>query len=154
MAPAVAQGGRLVEAPAVCPRRTGYGPAFYLFNVYLDHESQPSREPSAALLLSRIAARAPLAPAIVTGDFNAGEQNPATEAMRAVFLDSFRVLHPADREIGTFNGFRTGQTSGDKIDYIFVEPGAEVLDAAIVRGALDGRYPSDHFPVTARLRLR
>ena len=30
----------------------------------------------------------------------------------------------------------------------------EVLDAAIVRTSDDGRYPSDHFPVTARIRLR
>jgi len=39
-------------------------------------------------------------------------------------------------------------------DYVFVEPGVEVIEAAIVRDARDGRYPSDHFPVTARLRLR
>jgi hypothetical protein len=30
----------------------------------------------------------------------------------------------------------------------------EVLEAAIVRTSRDGRYPSDHFPVTARVRLR
>jgi endonuclease/exonuclease/phosphatase family metal-dependent hydrolase len=131
-----------------------FGPAFYFFNVHLDHESQPSRERSVALLLSRIEARAPIAPAIVTGDFNAGEQNPATEAVRAVFQDSFRVLHPADREVGTFNGFEAGRVDGDKIDYVFVEPGTEVLNAAIVRSAWQDRYPSDHFPVTARLRLR
>jgi endonuclease/exonuclease/phosphatase family metal-dependent hydrolase len=28
-----------------------------------------------------------------------------------------------------------------------------VLDAAIVRTNRDGRFPSDHFPVTATLRL-
>jgi endonuclease/exonuclease/phosphatase family metal-dependent hydrolase len=56
--------------------------------------------------------------------------------------------------VGTFNGFKPGQTGGDKIDYVFVEPGADVVDAAILRDARDGRYPSDHFPVTARVRLR
>ena len=130
------------------------GPAFYFFNVHLDHESQPSRERSAALLLERIAARAPLGPVVVTGDFNAGEQNAATQAMLVAFRDSFRVLHPAEREAGTFSGFKAEQTSGDKIDYIFVEPGTDVLDAAIVRTARKGRTPSDHFPVTARVRLR
>jgi endonuclease/exonuclease/phosphatase family metal-dependent hydrolase len=130
------------------------GPAFYLYNVHLDHQSQPSRERSAALLLARIAARDPRAPVVVTGDFNAGEGNPAAVAMRASFRDSFRVLQPDAAEVGTFNGFTMGQTSGDKIDFVFVEPGTEVLDAAIVRAARDGRYPSDHFPVTARIRLR
>jgi len=130
------------------------GPAFYLYNVHLDHQSQPSRERSVALLLARIAARDPRAPVVVTGDFNAGEGNPAAVAMRASFRDSFRVLQPDAAEVGTFNGFTMGQTSGDKIDFVFVEPGAEVLEAAIVRTSRDGRYPSDHFPVTARIRLR
>jgi endonuclease/exonuclease/phosphatase family metal-dependent hydrolase len=130
------------------------GPAFYLYNVHLDHLSQPSRERSAALLLERVRTRDPKAPAIVTGDFNAGENNPAAVAMRAAFRDSFRVLHAGASEAGTFNGFTFGQTAGDKIDFVFVEPGVEVLDAAIVRASRDGRYPSDHFPVTARIRLR
>jgi endonuclease/exonuclease/phosphatase family metal-dependent hydrolase len=130
------------------------GPAFYVFNVHLDHQSQPSRERSAALLLARIGALDPKAPVVVTGDFNAGENNPAARAMLAVFRDSFRILHPDASEAGTFNGFKPGQTGGDKIDFVFVEPGTEVLDAAIVRTSRDGRYPSDHFPVTARIRLR
>jgi endonuclease/exonuclease/phosphatase family metal-dependent hydrolase len=130
------------------------GPAFYLYNVHLDHLSQPSRERSAALLLERIRARDPKAPAVVTGDFNAGERNPAAVAMLAAFRDSFRVVHPDAGEVGTFNGFTIGQTAGDKIDFVFVEPGTEVLAAEIVRTSRDGRYPSDHFPVTARIRLR
>ena len=130
------------------------GPAFYVYNVHLDHESQPSRERSAALLLATIAARDPKAPVIITGDFNSGEDNPAAKAVRAVFRDSFRVLHPDAAEVGTFTGFTFGQTKGDKIDYVFVDPDAEVLQADILRTARDGRYPSDHFPVTARVRLR
>jgi len=130
------------------------GPSFYLYNVHLDHVSQPSRERSATLLLERIKTRDPKAPAVITGDFNAGEDNPAAAAMRAAFRDSFRVLQPDAREVGTFNGFKIGQTAGEKIDVVFVEPGTEVLEAAIVRTSRDGRYPSDHFPVTARIRLR
>ncbi|MDO8836414.1 MAG: endonuclease/exonuclease/phosphatase family protein [Vicinamibacterales bacterium] len=130
------------------------GPSFFVYNVHLDHESQPSRERSVALLLATIAARDPRGPVVVTGDFNAGEQNPATVAMRGAFQDSFRLRFPDEREVGTFSGFKPDQTTGDKIDYVFVEPGTEVLDASIVRTARDGRGPSDHFPVTARVRLR
>lgn len=55
---------------------------FYVFNTHWDHESQPSRERSAALLLERIAAREhPDEPVLVTGDFNAGESNPAFTAL-------------------------------------------------------------------------
>jgi len=45
---------------------------------------------------------------------------PAAVAMRASFRDSFRVLQPDATEVGTFNGVTMGQTSGDKIDFVFV----------------------------------
>jgi endonuclease/exonuclease/phosphatase family metal-dependent hydrolase len=130
------------------------GPSFYVYNVHLDHQSQPSRERSVELVLKTIAAREPAAPVIVTGDFNAGEANPATKAMATRFTDSFRLLHPQASEVGTFTGFELGKTQGEKIDYIFVEPGTEVTRAEILRTARDGRYPSDHFPVMAVLRLK
>ena len=43
--------------------------------------------------------------------------------------------------------------NGDKIDYVLVQPGTEVLSAGIVRTSRSDRYPSDHFPVVARVRL-
>jgi endonuclease/exonuclease/phosphatase family metal-dependent hydrolase len=138
------------------------GRAFWHYNVHLDHQSQPSRERSTALLAERIAARrVPEEPAIVTGDFNAGETNPAVTRLTApqgdvpaMYLDTFRVRHPDEKTAGTFNGFKFGTTTGDKIDYVFVPPGTEVLDAAIIRTSRDDRYPSDHFPVIARIVLR
>ncbi|MFC1795446.1 endonuclease/exonuclease/phosphatase family protein, partial [Planctomycetota bacterium] len=145
------------------------GKAFYLFNTHLDHQSQPSREKSVILLAERIATRKHPNPAIVTGDFNASEDNPAIRYLKRetplpvgtevpggcpeVFVDTFRVLHPDVTDVGTFNAFK-GDRSGGKIDYIFVQPGRMVLNAAILYDDKDGRYPSDHFPVVARLSLR
>jgi endonuclease/exonuclease/phosphatase family metal-dependent hydrolase len=138
------------------------GRGFYHYNLHLDHESQPSRERSAALLRQRIDARAhPADPVVVTGDFNVGEKNPALAALTApaatgaaaFLIDTFRVLHPDETVVGTFTGFKFGETAGDKIDYVLVQPGAEVLSAEIVRISRNDRYPSDHFPVVARVRL-
>jgi endonuclease/exonuclease/phosphatase family metal-dependent hydrolase len=138
------------------------GRSLWHFNVHLDHQSQPSRERSTELLRQRVEARAfPSEPAIITGDFNVGESNPAMAALTiardgaaAPFLDTFRVLHPDEREVGTFTGFKFGAVTGDKIDYVLVQPGNEVQHAAIVRTSRDNRYPSDHFPVVARVTLR
>jgi len=132
------------------------GRPLYVYNLHLDHQSQPSREKSVALLRARIEARDPMAPVIVTGDFNAGEKNPAVMAMLGgnILRDSFRVAHADASPVGTFSGFKFGQVQGEKIDYIFVTPEWEVVDSAIVRTARGDRYPSDHFPVTATLRFR
>jgi len=134
------------------------GDSFYIYNVHWDHQSQPSRERSAELLLERIADRdAAEDPVLVTGDFNAGESNAAfkllVETPGVGLADTFRALHPDAEGVGTFNGFE-GTTSGDKIDAVLVSPGWEVLEAAIVRASPQGRYPSDHFPVTATVRVR
>ena len=130
------------------------GTPFYVYNLHLDHISQPAREKSGELLLNRIAQRSPALPVIVTGDFNTGEGNPVTQAIAKVLRDTFRVVHPNTTEVGTANQFKMGMTTGDKIDYIFVEPATEVLSADILRTSVSGRYPSDHFPVVARIRLR
>lgn len=137
------------------------GQAFYLYNTHLDHKSQPSREKSVRLIAGRVARRAPDDPFVITGDFNVGEDNPALlhllgkgeEASPIATVDSFRVLHPDAKEVGTFHGFRGG-TNGAKIDYILVPPTTEVLAAEILHGNREGHYPSDHFPVTASLRFR
>ncbi len=136
------------------------GRGFWHYNLHLDHQSQPSRERSTELLRRRIEARAfPREPVVVTGDFNVGEGNPALRALvasgqtAAPFLDTFRVVHPDERVVGTFTGFKFGQVNGDKIDYVLVQPGTEVLSAGIIRTSRRDRYPSDHFPVVARVRL-
>jgi len=146
--PRICSWARLVE------KRSGRG--FYIYNLHLDHQSQESRERSAELLLERISARAHADPVIVTGDFNAGEENPAMLYLLSAgagerdlrLRDSFRVVHPDAVEVGTFNGF-AGRTAGAKIDAILVSERWNVKSAAIVMTSRDGRYPSDHFPVVA-----
>ena len=136
------------------------GRGFYHFNLHLDHQSQPSRERSTVLLRGRIDTRAVPDPVIVTGDFNVGEANPALATLTVpggngapAFLDTFRVLHADVKDAGTFSGFKFGTGGPDKIDYVLVQPGTDVMSAEIVRYSRNNRYPSDHFPVTARVRL-
>jgi len=134
---------------------SGSGTYFYVFNVHLDHESQPSREKSAGLLAERIAARAHKDPVIVTGDFNAGEENAAVGRVKeAGFVDTFRVVKPDEKNAGTFNNFGRDGGAAGKIDYVFVEKGMRVTGAGIDRQKTGGgRYPSDHFAVWAKVGL-
>jgi endonuclease/exonuclease/phosphatase family metal-dependent hydrolase len=141
--------------------------AFYFFNLHLDHVSQPSREKSAMLLAQRIHSRKHPDPFIVTGDFNAGENNPVITYLKGKtklpedetgkftpvpMVDTFRLLHPDAKNVRTGHSFR-GTRKGSKIDYVFTPPGVKILEAQILYDNVDGRYPSDHFPVTATIRF-
>jgi len=129
------------------------GRRFAVFNTHLDHESQPSRERSTALILERIGSAAAGLPVLVLGDFNAGEDNAALAALRAAgFRDTYRVADPDPAGDGTFGAFR-GDSTGAKIDYVLARGGWIVDAADILRRRSGRRDPSDHFPVIARLRL-
>jgi endonuclease/exonuclease/phosphatase family metal-dependent hydrolase len=132
------------------------GDTLRAYNVHWDHESQPSRERSASLLLQRIASDGgPGDLVVVLGDFNSDEMNPAfralTGAASVVLRDTYRALHPNATVVGTFNGFRGDSTQG-KIDAILAGPGWSVLDATIDRRRWGALWASDHFAVSAILR--
>ena len=89
---------------------------------------------------------------------NAGEDNPAIKLLKAgdgayPLVDTFRVLYPDAEYVGTFNGGYKGRVDGAKIDYVLVGPGIETLEASIDQKPRDGRYPSDHYPVIATVRI-
>jgi endonuclease/exonuclease/phosphatase family metal-dependent hydrolase len=135
--------------------------ALFVYNLHLDHQSQTSRFKSAELLARVVSQREPKDPVIVMGDFNMGLDNPAMLYLRRLgypnapveLLDSWRLLYPDKPEIRTFHGFEGG-TEGIKIDHILIERTTKVLDAQIDRWSDEqGRYPSDHYPVTAVLQL-
>jgi endonuclease/exonuclease/phosphatase family metal-dependent hydrolase len=132
------------------------GTRFHVFNTHWDHRSQPSRVGSAGLILERIAQIASDGPALLMGDFNAGEENPAFVQLVSnpdvPLRDSFRVLHPEATGVGTFNGFQ-GKTDGAKIDSVLVSDHWTLHRGVINREGAGERWPSDHFPVEAELSL-
>jgi endonuclease/exonuclease/phosphatase family metal-dependent hydrolase len=141
------------------------GRSYYHYNVHLDHRKQPSRVQSVVRLMKHIASRGSDDPFVVTGDFNAPEKGPAmsflfgTQPLRdekgleytnpIPLVDTYRFLHGDAPESGTAGGFR-GNRKGGKIDHVLVAVGAAtVREASILHTNEAGRYPSDHFPVTA-----
>ncbi len=135
----------------------------YTYNTHLDDGSRKAREKSAQLIMKHIHKNAQTNPFTLMGDFNAPEDStvlnyisggsklPSLPHLHAV--DSYRILHPKTKDVGTYNGF-IGKSNGPKIDYIMVKPDIQVIEASILKSNRKGRYPSDHFPVTAQLRIK
>jgi endonuclease/exonuclease/phosphatase family metal-dependent hydrolase len=134
------------------------GKELHYFNTHMDHESQLARENGMDLILKRISERTPAGPFILTGDFNAGEDNPVQELIRHNPLapfDVWKTLHPDTpaSESGTFHDFK-GVTDGDRIDYIYASNDFTGFESAIMHETKDGMYPSDHFPLRATIRYK
>ncbi len=140
-------------------RDRGADRAFLVLNTHWDHESQHARERSSRQIVTWLATHATDIPVLLTGDFNAGESNSAFRTLLAaadrgiVLRDTYRAVHPDVASAGTYHAF-TGDRTGEKIDAVLASPDWHVLDAAIVTTRSDGRFPSDHFPVTATLVWR
>ena len=128
---------------------------YCVLNTHWDHQSQPSRERSGALIRDRIAKfNKHDDPVILFGDFNVGQRNAAWVPLREAGLrDSYRDLYPEVTGIGTFHDFLGGD-EGDKIDAVLVSQHWQIEAAEINHTNTAGRYPSDHFPVTATLSFR
>ncbi|MFW5697785.1 MAG: endonuclease/exonuclease/phosphatase family protein [Fimbriimonadaceae bacterium] len=141
--PRICTWGRLIDNTVKRP--------FVVYNCHFDHQSQSSRERSAEAMIEHRDSLFPDDLVVMMGDFNAGEDNPAvTTFLQAGLINAYRADHPTDATVGTFHGFRGGD-EGAMIDYVFLSPAWEVIDAEIVRWNKEGRYPSDHNPVTAEV---
>jgi endonuclease/exonuclease/phosphatase family metal-dependent hydrolase len=131
---------------------------FYLVNTHFDHEVQLARENSARLIVERLEAFDPALPVLLIGDFNAAAgDNPVYDILvdQAGFVDTWRAAGHAEPPFGTYHAFEgvEGATGRARIDWILVRGPVRTLAAEIDTFGREGQYPSDHFPVVARVRF-
>jgi endonuclease/exonuclease/phosphatase family metal-dependent hydrolase len=69
-------------------------------------------------------------------------------------MDTYRsVYEKVSNDEATFHGMK-GETSGNRIDFIFSNDELFVDKATIERGKVLDKYPSDHYPITATIYFR
>jgi len=101
-------------------------------------------------------------PAIFIGDFNLAPESDAHQIfcsktgpaeIRGNFIDCWQALDKPEKDAGTGHSF-TGNKSNTRIDWILTTPDFVVDDVEIIYDNKNGRYPSDHYPVLAILKLK
>jgi endonuclease/exonuclease/phosphatase family metal-dependent hydrolase len=129
--------------------------AFWFINTHWDHIGARARVESARLMRQWIAGHAREEPIIVAGDFNIdADSEPHRILLASDLIDTYRRANPAAVENeGTYHGF-TGVAQPQRIDWIICTDHFAVEDATIDRSHDAGRYPSDHFPITAILEWK
>lgn len=130
------------------------GATFFYFNTHFDHVGRAARRESARLLMARITQIAGSAPVILTGDFNDLPQSEAYATISAGGLADamLSTRSPHQGPSSTWNAFKAIEP-GRRIDFIFTR-GFDVLSHAILPDRIeDDRFPSDHLPVIAEVRI-
>ncbi|MDF9826977.1 endonuclease/exonuclease/phosphatase family metal-dependent hydrolase [Ereboglobus sp. PH5-10] len=133
------------------------GKKLCVLNTHLEHKFSTARVKQIAVLLKFAGALPKDLPVVITGDFNADADSPSLQlARKEGWLDSHTAIHgPADpggtahRFLGAeFLSTPQGKTR-KKIDFILHNKLLAPIDAEIIKDARKGKYPSDHYFVSA-----
>lgn len=132
-----------------------------VWNLHFDHIGQIARENQARVLVEGSAPFGDDWPQFLTGDFNCDASNKALDIVKSGgWIDTYALLHGEDEPGTTYHAFegpeftRPPETYVGKMDFVFCKGPVKVLAADIIRDNRDGRYPSDHYFVSAEVLIR
>jgi endonuclease/exonuclease/phosphatase family metal-dependent hydrolase len=133
------------------------GKQFLVLNTHFDHRGETARRESGKLIREWISKHANGDPAIVTGDFNTSDKsvpykNLTADAGKTTLRDSRRLAKKPEGPESTWNGFQE-VVPNRRIDFIFSTAPVEVQGYRTLDETREGRFPSDHLPIVATLKI-
>ena len=122
-----------------------------VISTHWDNEGQVARHESAWQISRWLEAnRKPCERVLVFGDFNSEiGTEPLQTIMKESTLRDARAItkSPPFGPAATFNGFKNPPESSGAIDHFLLGDGVDVQRYVVLSQLIDGRWPSDHFPV-------
>ena len=97
-------------------------------------------------------------PMILMGDFNATPDSKLIKDFMQGKFSKKRLTAVQEIDVdlynrATRNSFKRTE-NGVHIDYIFVSEEIEVINAEIINYNIDGKYPSDHYPLISEVKIK
>lgn len=133
---------------------------FRVLNTHLDHVSQRAREEQLKMILAEAALYPKDFPQLLAGDFNVDATNPVLKlALDAGWINTRQAAPEPRDDAPTFHGF-LGEEYQPKtaaarrrgaIDFILARGPVSTLAWRMVRDSRQGRYPSDHYFIAAKV---
>ncbi len=121
-----------------------------IVNLHLDHVSGEAKIQQAKMVVDESAQYQSGFAQLLTGDFNTRYDSKVFQSVReGGWKESYETIH-GEKEAGftghEFQGanYEKGPSKG-RIDYIWYKGTIKPLSAAIIKDAVKGKYPSDHF---------
>lgn len=132
---------------------------FAVMNTHF-HWDEPYVSNAANLILRKWQKIADSIPTILMGDFNLEPNSKVhelfcrkigTKKEKGYFVDCWQALGISEANTGTSNNF-SGIKTKSRIDWILCTPEFDVKNINIIYYNESGHYPSDHYPVMAKLQ--
>lgn len=129
-----------------------------IVNTHYDHRSADARHHSSMVIVEHMKKLKNGLSAILLGDFNAGEDQPPitylTDNKVLPLKDAYRTINQkAEEKDMTFYGWKEHVPgTGKRLDYIFYTGEIKPLSCEVQNYNSEGKYPSDHMPVTAEFK--
>ena len=117
--------------------------------------SHKRRTLAVAVVVSLLAVAAPgVATVLLLGDMNCDFSNPAIGILKAAgWVDSYGSVNGTENPGHTYHAFQgeAHESAIGKMDWIFMRGKLRATAATVIKDAVDGRFPSDHYFVSATL---
>ena len=126
------------------------GKELRVVNLHLDHVSGEAKINQAKMVVEESAQYQPGFVQLLTGDFNTRYDSKVFTSVRSGgWKESYETIHGEGEAGFTGHAFQgvdyvKGSSKG-RIDFIWYRGQVKPVDAAIIKDAINGKYPSDHF---------
>lgn len=134
------------------------GKELRVINLHLDHVSGEAKIQQAAMVAGECAQYQKDFPQLMAGDFNSRFDSSVFQSVRlGGWQECYETIHGSGEAGFTgheFQGsrFQNGASKG-RIDYIWYKGNVKPVGADIIKDAINGKYPSDHFFIQADVQL-
>jgi endonuclease/exonuclease/phosphatase family metal-dependent hydrolase len=131
--------------------------SFWVFNTHFDHVGETARMKSAELILQKMkeVTKGANQAVIFCGDLNLNDDHPTITFVQSQMKDALLVSKQVKTKMNrTFNNFDLTTPASNRIDYIFTNAYINVQSFETIVEPFGVSYPSDHFPILAKLKIK
>ena len=130
---------------------------FWVFNTHFDHVGETARMKSAELILQKMkeVTKGANQAVIFCGDLNLNADHPTITFLQSQMNDALLVTNHLQSKMNrTFNNFDLTTPASKRIDYIFTNANLIVQSFETIVEPFGVSYPSDHFPILVKLKIK
>lgn len=142
---------RICTVAVLQDKQTGF--TYAHFNAHFDNIGSISRNESVAVISKKISEYG--LPAVFSGDLNGKEGTLMYQRILECGMKDCKQLAASSDSGATYHAYKGLDKYNDRpIDYIFVSNSVNTVESyQIIRDRINGSYPSDHYPVVAKLNM-